>query len=94
MGYTCISFKARRLEHLGLSILIGNPILRPEFSDITYIRTHSGKYNHPTEHENVKIIHSTQSSDSLLIAELILIEPLSPSLNSHLKPTELCTVKT
>ena len=68
-----------------------NPILRPKFSDI---RTHSGKYNHPMEHENVKIIHYSQSSDSLSIAESILIKQISPSLNSHLKSTELYTVRT
>ena len=40
VGSTYRSFKARRLEHLGLSIHTGNPILRPEFSNI---RTHSEK---------------------------------------------------
>ena len=86
VGYTCTSFRARRLEHLGLSIHTGNPILRPKFSNI---RNHSNKYNHPMEHENFKITHSIQSSDSLLIAESVLIKHLSPSLNSHLKSKEL-----
>ena len=40
LGSTCRSFKARRLEHLGLSVHTGNPILRPEFSNI---RNHSEK---------------------------------------------------
>ena len=53
-----ISRHARKLEHLGLSIHTGyNPILRPEFSN------HSEKYNHSMEHENFKIIHSSQSND-------------------------------
>ena len=89
VGSTCRSFKSRRLEQLGLSVHTGNPILRPEFSNI---RTNSEKNNHPMEHENVKIIHSSQSSDSLLIAESILIIQLSPSLKSHLKCTELYTM--
>ena len=68
MGSTCRSFKARRLEHLGLSVHTGNPIMKREFSNI---RTHSEKCNHPMEHENFKIIHSSLYSDSLLNAESI-----------------------
>ena len=36
IGSTTRSFRARRLEHMGLSILTTRPISRPEYSQIRY----------------------------------------------------------
>ena len=44
IGYAARSFRARRIEHMGLSILTTKPISGPEYSQI---RNHSEETNHP-----------------------------------------------
>jgi hypothetical protein len=90
IGSTIRSFKARRAEHFGKSILTGRPLTKPSFSSV---RLHSEECDHPLLEQNFKILRSFPNQQTLLIAESIFIKNKKPSLNNNTYSVELYTVK-
>ena len=72
------SFRSRRLEHMGLSILTTRLISRPEYSQI---RNHSEGTNHPLSHDNFSIACLAREAFSLTILESMLVAKYKPDLN-------------
>ena len=72
-------------EHRRISIRTNNPLQSPPFSAI---REHSTATNHSFNHNNFKIIATTNQLDSHIL-ESLHIKQLKPSLNTG-SPIDLC----
>ena len=64
IGSTTRCFRARRLEHTGLSILATKSLSRLEYSQI---RSHSEETSHSVSHNNFSIVYSARDATSLII---------------------------
>ena len=80
LGCSARAFKCRTLEHIGKSFRTGNFLNRMPFSSI---RNHSHEEDHPFSENDFKIIQYCNSHQEALIGEKILIEKMSPELNSR-----------
>ena len=86
LGCTTRLLRARICGHMGISHRTLDNVATQENSAI---RTHSKKCKVAINFKDFKILYSSSSKQSLLIAESLLIKQLSPKLNSDQSSTPL-----